>query len=400
MRTVLAALAVFAGALPILADEVELTSGKIVEGKVEDLGDSIRLTRSGGSVVYPKSMVAKITPKKTVEELYEDQSKALKADDALGRLKLARWCLDRKIAKEAAAEYRKVVAVDPDNEEARLGAGYRRHNDKWMTEDEVAQAKGLVKHRGRWLTPEERDLEVALDEQKELEKSLLREVQLNLEKIRSSDEKKRQEGAAVLSNIEDKLKVKSYLAAITSSSKEVRRFVFEELGRMKEPQAAKPLVRRALWDEEESLRDLAFKSLLAIKHPDTALFYVPFLEEQSVSARTRAAEQMASFPDLRAVPPLLEALENAIASAKTAEQYGQEMTATVNREVILQNGQRVTLPRVVRIKPDFSDKQLIAKLGAERSAIVSTLGAITSQGFGEDVAKWRAWLDRKRAGKE
>jgi hypothetical protein len=345
-------------------------------------------------------MVAKITPKKTPEELYEDQTKALKPDDAPGRLKLARWCLDRKLAKEAAAEYRKVVALEPENEEARLGAGYKRHNDKWMTEDEIAQAKGLVRHKGRWLTPEERDLEVALEEQKELEKSLLREVQLNLEKVRSSDEKKRADAVAALAKIEDKLKAKAYLAAITSSSKEVRRHVFEELGRMKELLAARPLVRRALWDDDDGLRDLAFKTLLAIKHPDTALFYVPFLEEQSVSARTRAAEQMASFPDLRVVPALLEALENAIASAKTAEQYGQEMTATVNREMLLQNGSRVTLPRVVRIKPDFSDKQLIAKLGVERSAIVSTLGAITGQAFGEDVAKWRAWLDRKRAGKE
>lgn len=389
-----------AAVLLALADEVELTSGKVVEGRVEDLGDSIKVLRSGGSVTYPKSMVAKITKKKTVEELYEDQSKALRLDDVAGRLRLARWCLEKKIAKEAAAEFKKVVVLEPENEEARLGAGYRRFNDKWMTEDEIAQAKGLVRHKGRWLTPEERDLEVALEEQKELEKALLREVQVQLEKLRSSDEKKRQDAVAALAKIEDKLKVKAYLAAITSSSKEVRRHVFEELGRMKEPLAVRPLVRRALWDDDEALRDLAFKTLLAIRHPDTAACYVPFLEEQSVSARTRCADQMASFPDLRVVPALLEALENAIASAKAAEQYGQEMTATVNRELILQNGQRVTLPRVVRIKPDFSDKQLIAKLGVERATIVSTLEKITGQPLGEDVARWRAWLERKRAGKE
>ncbi len=399
MRTAFAAfLLSFAPALS--ADEVELTSGKVVEGKVEDLGDSIKLSRSGGSVTYPKSMIVRITRKKTAEEVYEDQSKALKADDVQGRLKFARWCLERKLAKEAVLEFRKVIALEPDHEEARLGAGYRRVNDTWMTEDEANLAKGLVKHKGRWLTPEERDLEAALEEQKELAKALLREVQLNLEKLRSSDPKKREPAVAGLAKIEDKIKAKPYLAAITSSSKEVRRHVFEELGRMKEPLAARPLVRRALWDDDEGLRDLAFKTLLAIRHPDTALFYVPFLEERSVSARTRCAEQMASFPDLRVVPALLQALENAIHSAKAAEQYGQEMTATVNRELILQNGQRVTLPRVVRIKPDFSDKQLIAKLGVERAAIVSTLGAITGQGFGEDVARWRAWLERKRTGKD
>jgi len=35
-------------------DEVELTSGSIVEGKVQDLGDSIRVVKSNGSAVYPK----------------------------------------------------------------------------------------------------------------------------------------------------------------------------------------------------------------------------------------------------------------------------------------------------------------------------------------------------------
>jgi len=120
---------------PALADEVELTSGSVVEGKVQDLGDSIRVTRSGASIVYPKSMIRKITPKKTVEELYEDQTKALKGGDLDGRLKLARWCLEKKLLKEAAAEFKKVVALDPEHEEARKGAGFVRHNGAWMTED-------------------------------------------------------------------------------------------------------------------------------------------------------------------------------------------------------------------------------------------------------------------------
>src|SRR5204863_5632607 len=60
------------------ADEVELTSGTVIEGKVEDLGDSIRVVKSSGSAVYPKSMIRKITPKKTGEELYADKARELK----------------------------------------------------------------------------------------------------------------------------------------------------------------------------------------------------------------------------------------------------------------------------------------------------------------------------------
>src|SRR5688572_10458266 len=154
------------------ADEIELLSGTVIEGKTEDLGDSVKVTRSGGSVVYPKSMIRKITPKKTAEEHYQERTKELKAEDVDGRLKLARWCLDRKLQKEAVAEYGKIIAAAPDHEEARLGAGFRKLGDQWVTEETYFVAKGLVRHKGRWVTPEERDLDVAIEEQKDLEKAL------------------------------------------------------------------------------------------------------------------------------------------------------------------------------------------------------------------------------------
>src|SRR5438552_7678658 len=115
------ALLLFAAALP--ADEVELTSGAVVEGKVQDLGDSIKVVKSAGSAVYPKSMIRKITPKKTVEEIYEDKARELKDDDLDGHLKLARWCLEKKLKKEALGEFKKVLALNADHDEARAGAG-------------------------------------------------------------------------------------------------------------------------------------------------------------------------------------------------------------------------------------------------------------------------------------
>jgi hypothetical protein len=47
---------------------------------------------------------------------------------------------------------------------------------------------------------------------------------------------------------------------------------------------------------------------------------------------------------------------------------------------------------------DVLDKNSRAKLQQEKASILSTLGLITGQSFGEDFAKWRAWLDRKKAG--
>jgi hypothetical protein len=378
------------------ADEIELASGTVIEGRTEDLGDSVRVTRSGSSVVYPKSMIRKITPKKTSEEIYQERTKELKAGDVEGRLKLARWCLEKKMSKEAADEYRKVIAVAPDQEEARLGAGFRKLGDQWVGEEAFFAAKGLVRHKGRWVTPEERDLDVAIEEQKDLEKALADKIRVQLERMKSGDAKKRDEAAAELERIDDKNKVKAYVAAVSSLSEHVRRLVFAELGRMKELSAAKPLVRRSLWDPEEDLRASALAALKAIAHPDTALFHVPFLSEESVSARTRCADQMAAFRDRRVAPVLVEALENSLETEKAAQQYGEQMTAMMNRQMVLRDGSRITLPTVVRIRPDFTDKAMKAKLDAEQASILSTLSAITGENHGEDVPRWRAALAAKR----
>ncbi|HEV3028209.1 MAG TPA: HEAT repeat domain-containing protein, partial [Planctomycetota bacterium] len=281
----------------VSADEVELTSGAVIEGKVQDLGDSIRIVKSGGSAVYPKSMVRKITPKKTVEEIYEEKAVGLKEADAEGHLQLGRWCVQNKLHKEALVEFKKVIALNPDQEEARAGAGYQKVNGKWLTDDEANQAKGLVKHNGKWMTPEQRDLDNALEEQKELDKAIQHEVTVQLGRLKSTVEKTRLDAVDALSRIDDKHKAKAFIAAIPGAQRDVRKFLFQELGRMKEPAALRPLVRRSLWDEDEELRPVAFRAVQDIGHPDTSFFYVPFLAEESISARIRCIDAIAVFKD-------------------------------------------------------------------------------------------------------
>jgi hypothetical protein len=381
------------------ADEVELNSGTVIEGKVQDLGDSIKIIKSNGSATYPKSMIRKITPKKTVEEIYEDKTRELQEGDLDGHLKLGRWCVEKKLQKEAVVEFRKVIALSPDHEEARTGAGFQKINGKWLTEDEANEAKGLVKHKGRWMTPEQRDLDVALEEQKELDKAIQAEVLRQVVNLKSNEEKKRGDAIAALNKIDDKFKLKAFIAAIPSPNRETRKFLYEELGRMKESAALRPLVRRSLWDEDESLRPVAFRAVQDIGHPDSALFFIPFLAEESISARIRCVDAMAIFKDLRVVPALLQALENNIDLTKSFEKEGESMTALTGRTVILPDGGTITLPRVVKIRAaDTLDKNTRTKLQHEKQAILGTLGALTGQNFGDELAKWRAWMERKKAG--
>ena len=53
-------------------------------------------------------------------------------------------------------------------------------------------------------------------------------------------------------------------------------------------------------------------------------------------------------------------------------------------------------PKVVRIRAEAFDKQARDRLLEERAAILSALGAITGQNFGEDLGRWRAWLQKQK----
>ena len=168
---------------------------------------------------------------------------------------------------------------------------------------------------------------------------------------------------------------------------------------MKEAAALRPLVRRSLWDEDEALRPVAYRAVQDIGHPDAGLFYLPFLAEDSISARIRCLDAMAAFKDLRLVVPLLQALENNMELTRMYDKEGEAMTALASRTIVMGDGSTVTLPRVVRVKPiDPLDKNSRAKLQQEKSTIIGTLGSITGQSFGDEIGKWRAWLERKKAG--
>jgi hypothetical protein len=383
-------------ASPAAADEIHLSSGAVHEGKVTDLGDSYRVTRAGSSAVYPKFMVKDVVFKKTDEETYAERTRQIKEDDAEARLALARWCLERKLPALAQAEYRRIISANPDHEEARAALGHRRHNDKWMSEDEINASKGLVKHNGRWVTPEERDLDVALEENKELDRQITAKVKGLIDRLRSQDEKRRADAVAELARIEDKYKTRPFLTGVTSSSRFLRRHAIDELGRIREPAAARPIARRAVFDEDEEVREAARRALEAIGHPDTALFLIPFLSDSSTRARIRAENALGATRDPRAVPALAEALENARATLDFLASYSQEQTYLVNRVLVLKNGQKVLLPKIVKVTPESLDPEQKSRLEEEKAAILGALRAIAGEDLGDDPARWREWAQKKK----
>src|SRR5688572_12435064 len=95
-------------AAPALADTLELTDGRVVEGAVEETApgqtpQGYRVRTRFGETFVERATVKTLTRGRTVDELVRERLKSLAADDVENRARLARWLVDLGRADEGRA---------------------------------------------------------------------------------------------------------------------------------------------------------------------------------------------------------------------------------------------------------------------------------------------------------
>ena len=143
-------------ALPVHADRIHLTNGRVLEGHAVRTDDGrVEIHSSVGVVTLAANQVSHIERSEThearAERLIErspDDAEALfalaldmKAD---GAETLARRLLER------------VIDLDPDHAGARRELGFRLHEGQWVTRREFHELRGEVLYRGEYVTVGER----------------------------------------------------------------------------------------------------------------------------------------------------------------------------------------------------------------------------------------------------
>lgn len=177
------------------ADEVSLKSGGKIEGIAKKEGDKVIVETLAGTTTVDASQVVGINTTHTaVIEIYYEKAKGIESSGkAIDFLELAIWCKangasrflrasvdrvvilvknekdagvvrdlaargrDHGIGNEMRSVWERVLAIDANDETARRELGYRRHGDKWLTEEEWQVAQGNVLFEKRWISKEERD---------------------------------------------------------------------------------------------------------------------------------------------------------------------------------------------------------------------------------------------------
>jgi hypothetical protein len=420
-------------ALAAAADEVVLKNGHIVEGKVEVVGDEVRITKGKSSVTYPSSMVREIRYRPTREEEFESRRRKLEEGDLAGLLDLARWCSENGLKEQSAEQYSRVLRIDPSHEEARTALGHRLHEGRWMTEEEYQSAQGKVLFRGQWVSPEDKALAEETERAAEAEKEILRQVRRALGDLAGSGESRHAEARAALRSIAWEFKINGFISACGSFSSRVRRYVAGELGDSGDRRAIAPLARLWLHDSDEETRNLAERSLARL---DSGKELGPILIKGLFNDRRdvlhRCVLGLRDNRDAASVPYLIDLLQAEMerlgeVAGPTGERIlGKRYALAANVEAVfpdrmiyrptdaefeakrreieqaqleaakmrLKTGQA---PQGVEMTDPKAQQEAILKemekeaIGRSKIEIGETLRAITGESFGADLAQWREW---------
>ncbi|HEX5042474.1 MAG TPA: hypothetical protein VFV75_06185 [Candidatus Polarisedimenticolaceae bacterium] len=144
--------------LPSLAaaDEVFLRGAGSISGRiVEQTADAVTVDVGAGQISVPMANVERIAKGKTALDEFDARAARLKPEDVEGWKGLGNWAASQGLSSQARQAYEKVLAVAPDDLEARDALGYVRVEGKWLTEEEGYRAKGYVRYDGEWMTPAE-----------------------------------------------------------------------------------------------------------------------------------------------------------------------------------------------------------------------------------------------------
>ncbi len=182
---------------PVVADVVYLKGGGKFSGRiVVQSADRIVIDIGDGTVGFSMDRVEEIEKGPSPLDEFETRAGKLGPQDVEGWRSLAQWATMKGLSRQSRLAWEKVLAVAPDDAEARRALGFVKLDGRWVTEEESYRARGFVRYEGEWMTPAEVQLaQSSAAKAQEREEAAKRasdaEYKATLDRVKAQEDQKR-----------------------------------------------------------------------------------------------------------------------------------------------------------------------------------------------------------------
>lgn len=146
LRATIAVALFFGLGSAVRADEIHLTSGGVVRGKVVKKNSRELVVKTlSGTMVVPRDEIDKIVKGESVVEKYRKKLRKINKKDAEARYSLGLWLKSKKAHRYAKKEFKRTIELDPEHRFAREELGYVRKDGQWV----LRNAKPASAGKGR-----------------------------------------------------------------------------------------------------------------------------------------------------------------------------------------------------------------------------------------------------------
>ncbi len=290
------------------ADLFKLKSGGQVAGKLVDRGkkgEYVVESNEGAMITLTKAQVRKVVAQDNEQLEYNRRSRSMPNTVEAHRALVA-WCKQNHLSKLADHHRRRIIALDPDDQAARLSLGYQRHQGQWMTRDQIMAARGLRPYRGDYRTPQD----IALREREKKQETAEAKWIVKLRTWRGwLDGRRSAEAAQAISEIRDPDATVAIVKRLDrEENQRVRDLLVRTLAQLNHPLAVQTLVQLSLGDPIREVRLQCLDYLTNSGRQVSVAPYVNALRSRDNEIVNRAGEALRIVGNPEAISPLIEAL--------------------------------------------------------------------------------------------
>lgn len=372
--------------LPARADIFQLTDGGEITGKhIERGADDEYVIESnlGARVTLAKDQVKDIVRQSEFQKEYDSRSRSL-PDTVPAHRAMADWCEQKNLKDLAEHHLKRIVELDPNDEQARSNLGYQLHQGRWLTRDDIMAERGMRFYDGQYRTAQE----IALLEREKIHKTSEIEWLQKLKLWRGWLESRRpgraEEAQAEISAITDPPAATSLVKMLdTERDESLRPMWMEILSQVHHPASMRKLIDLSIDEPDRETRLQCVEYLLAMNDEIDIQPYVKALLSKDNEIVNIAAEALGMIGNRDAVRPLIDAL---VTRHKFALVQQGELSATFSRDGTGGGGLSAGN------KPQFVHQDL--ENVEVRRALIALSG---DQDFGFNERAWTRWYENERS---